>query len=251
MQEGSGYTIADGTAWDLSSVVIGQFCALRFSGQSMPQPLLSSGFITAINDGTDTLTMEGDDIVTLVGGPVTYDVIANDRVVVYDTVEGWWTQYRGMDIHAIDWWRAEQSILTGGESNFVVTGSRYATYKHLEHPDSPGPHFWDNRGNGTEYFTHYFKTNPIAFPDPVIVTAVYIYWDSDSTNSATVTAFLNGESSASISRTVATSEAKRYRFGFHARCRQIEIALSLTPTTDVAAEIERIAIEYRPIRVRK
>jgi hypothetical protein len=121
----------------------------------------------------------------------------------------------------------------------------------LEHPDSPGPHFWDNRGNGTEYFTHYFKTNPIAFPDPVIVTAVYIYWDSDSTNSATVTAFLNGESSASISRTVATSEAKRYRFGFHARCRQIEIALSLTPTTDVAAEIERIAIEYRPIRVRK
>ena len=91
------FNIADGAAWDLSAVKVGMWVFYNTNPER-------NAIISAVNDGTDTLTTE-DWRVNIPADGYAYDVVANNRVLIYDATYRYWTgPHRNYDVNGFSWW---------------------------------------------------------------------------------------------------------------------------------------------------
>jgi hypothetical protein len=239
MTQGSARTLTDGSTWDLSGAILGMYCEDGFNVRTREA---SWGWITAIDDDNERITYEGQENNF---GTGKVNIVANNRIVVYNTHEDWWTQYRDLGINQFMWMR-EKTEIGGGAEDGNFMGFRSTTSPQLVGLGDDD--YWDQSATGNVYITGYFLSEPIDFKDPSIVRRIYVHFTADSSTSIVAGLKLNGEATASVTKTFTPSESSRFSMGIFGRCRQVQLELSWTPTVaNKAKEIERIGMEYTPI----
>jgi hypothetical protein len=102
--DGDANDPTDGSAWDLSGVAVGDWAF------STKKPTTMHGIVTRVDDGTDTLTVEGR---TLPTSPDTLEILRNDTLGVYDLEYRNWVTYKGLGIYSMVWVAATETIIAG------------------------------------------------------------------------------------------------------------------------------------------
>jgi hypothetical protein len=204
MTIGNRSRLTDSTAWDLSTAVVGMYI------ESNASPTVTWGWITAVNDGSDYVDIEGHDQT----GSGQWNIIVNDRTVVFDTIDGWWTQYRIQNLNAFHWWRLEHSTATGTTSrNLVATRSSDVYTVEVAGENVSGFSYLENPGGGVQYPTCFYESEWINFKDPSIVRRFYMHFTNDSAPAVTFNGYLDGNTTAEITQTFTPVQDKRYSLG--------------------------------------
>jgi hypothetical protein len=244
MTQGSARSVTDGSTWDLSDVSVGMYVE---DGDGINKQQDAWGWITAVDDVNDKVTYEGHESAIATGVGVT-NIVVNDRVLFYNSEEDWWTQYRDMHINEFLWMRDRESF-GGGVAGGPVLGFRSGVGASSPDLSSLGEDDdQDQVKEGNSYITGYFLSEPVNFQDPSIIRRVYVHFTDNSTTSIVAGLKLDGESTASVTKTFTPAKSSRSSMGIFGRCRQFQLELSWTPTVaNKAKEIERIGIEYTPV----
>jgi hypothetical protein len=166
--------------------------------------------------------------------------------VVFDTEENWWTQYRDQNINSFAWFSIEEDSDGDDAQNLMTTRSTQPVQVAM-HKD----HYIDNAITQTP-ITCYFLSDLINLNEPSILRRFFLHFTDDSNHEVTFSVFVDGETSASVSKTFTPGQGtNRYSTGFFARCRQFQYSISYTAASSSGKQIERMGIEYTSITVQQ
>lgn len=209
----SGHKVTDGSAWDLSGVRAGMW--LHKNGD----PAMS-GMIVNVSDASDFVEVDGVRKTFTTGK---YDVVANQRTVVYDTQYRYWTEFdKGANCWA--WFNNDQGELYGalGTSDFIDQ--------------------WDTgtTDTGSVAITATWRSGWIQIGNPQKIVAVRVYMESGTESSVTVNVYKDFLTTVDSTATVTPSRETGFRIGVFSvgHAHQIEV------TGATIGKIERIEIEW-------
>jgi len=184
-------TVTDGTAWDLSGVAIGDHLQNEI-------PEAFHGIITAVNDGTDTVTMEEGSETNSTG--YDFSALRNDREVVFDTFLNTWRAHRGRSVYCYAWDYPRSRRLYAG-----LYGNGYV----IEADTTDATDF------NSAVITSLWKSPIITAPLRTQFHGVRVVQIGGSESSLTVKAYLDHKSTAGSTPTAATPESNdKFWFGF-------------------------------------
>ena len=157
----------------------------------------------------------------------------NDRVLIYDSSQKYWTSY-DWGLNDLSWWKGNET--TDADKNRLVgalSGNGYVDYLFT---DANGADLTTDNGSA---ITAVYQTNWIEFPSRnTIITGVYIY--PVSTTAVTFSVRIDSDGVNGVAQTFTPAPSNLHRQGCFAKGRVHRIHIS----ADNPPDIERIEIEY-------
>jgi hypothetical protein len=160
----------------------------------------SSAIVTAINDGDDTLLVEGAGSVGTELATTSADIVVNDRVLSYDTVRQRWTQTKGWDVE--DW-----SVWDGWSDRGQLVGSdsKVGLIHYFDDPDATL--------DGSTAITSTWKSAPLVFKFKKKAKAAYVYMLDGEETAITVKLYVDRNSTAASAPAAKVPEESDNRYG--------------------------------------
>ena len=212
--------------WDLASVLVGMFV------QSVLTPETNYGYACAVDDTNNRIDVDGNPQALAAGQ---YEVLYNDRGLVYNQTHDWWYELRGWNIGSADWDR----ICTGDFYGCTMDGAFVDTLHTTDATDADGA--------STAAITSLVKFEPIEAKDfraatGKIKTNQVFLFPSGAGTSTTLNLYKDYSASVDSTRTHTPVEGENWRIGISptgfARAWEVEL------TGTAAATIAAVDVEY-------
>jgi hypothetical protein len=163
----------------------------------------------------------------------------NDRLLVYDASQKYWTTY-DLPVNWLSWWNGEES--TDADKNRLVFANSGTSYVEYLFTDSVGDEIYED--NSTP-ITASWLSNTLYLPYESIITGVYIYDVTESTYTVRVDKVdERGVRTGREHPGFAPSRRNNYRQGCFERGRGFQIYFETESTPSI---VERIEIEWRRV----
>ena len=218
---GTPLAIADGTAWDLSGVAIGDFIQ-----NTIPEQY--HGTVTTVDDANDRVTWEQGTGSATTG--FDYSIYRNDREVVLDTLLNTWRGQRGRSIYCYSWDYPRSREFYAG-----LYGNGYV----IEADTTDATDF------ASAAITSLWKSPLITFPVRTQFHGVRVIQVGGSESSLTVKGYFDHSSSAGATPAAGAPGADdQYWYGFSDSS---AFACQVTIEGTAMGTIVAIILEYEPV----
>ena len=210
--------ITDASAWDLSAVKVGMLAQIK----SKPQ---NNAIVSQVDDAANWIETEDWRSDPPVSGDQ-IEIIANDRVLIFDRTYGIWLKDHGPNVNCWSHWTGQKDrgelfagLSSGGYVDQVVTTATTDT--------------------GSVAITSYLKTAELFFERVVILDGVFFLQPVAS--AVTITVYINGASSSALSRAYTPAEEMDFFCGFEAcEGHTFVIEFSASAMAEVQAVLVRV-----------